>query len=741
MLSTRLCFIAGFFCLLVPSIHAADDTPTTEETMVVTASRTQESVRDIAGTVHVIQRRELVEQAAPGADLGDVLGRVVPGLGTSTQSRTNFSQTLRGRGIQVLIDGVPQNENRQISRLLDSINIQHIERIEVVSGAGAVYGADGTGGTINIITRDAASEPLHLQTVIGGSMSTESSDDGNLRLAQNISGRLDQVDYMIGISYEKRGNFYDADGVQIAPEPAQTSLNDTEQFDVLAKLGFQLGSQQRLQFSFQTYRDEQDTDYGPNYGGPGVPVLLGQPVENMAIEGLQLEDQPKTERTAFAANYSNGDLLGQVFNARAYYRTRKFRFFPFPLPLQGINPYGILVNHSTSEADVFGAQFTFDSLLNERNLLTWGLDYQNDQGEQYSTTYDPATFVASGGLVYAPEGTEYLYGPDVTNEQTAIFGRLKSTPNDRLNLRLGLRYENIETKIEEDVPFLEAVAFAHGLIPVATPLEGADLSYNELLIDAGVNYEFVENQHLFFSYSEGYELPDMARLLRSALSPNSLLVVSGAFPGGTVVGDAELEAVKVHHFELGWKGIWSRADLHAALFYNESGKTAVFNRDYTVSILDQDKRIYGGELNFGFQFNENLRWHNSFHLYKGDSKDTVSGEWLALSAAEVAPAKWISGLNYRLPDVLEVDLNLLHISDYDDAYNDDAGEAQIEGYTTVALTLGKPFSWGRVQLNVDNLFNEDYQTVYSQWAENIYGGISALPAQGRTVGLNLVLNY
>ncbi len=44
------------------------------------------------------------------------------------------------------------------SRQLDAINPFNIERIEVLSGASAVYGGDATGGVINIITKKSTSK-------------------------------------------------------------------------------------------------------------------------------------------------------------------------------------------------------------------------------------------------------------------------------------------------------------------------------------------------------------------------------------------------------------------------------------------------------------------------------------------------------------------------------------------------------------------------------------------------------
>src|SRR5690554_6413741 len=74
--------------------------------MVVVGSRTPTAISQIPGTGWVIESDDIQQQADSGADLKAALGRLVPGLDLAPQGRTNFGQNLRGRSVQVLIDGV-----------------------------------------------------------------------------------------------------------------------------------------------------------------------------------------------------------------------------------------------------------------------------------------------------------------------------------------------------------------------------------------------------------------------------------------------------------------------------------------------------------------------------------------------------------------------------------------------------------------------------------------------------------
>lgn len=117
-----------------------------EQQMVVIGSRAPTSISELPGTVWVIEREQLDQQTQAGVPL-EALGQLIPGLDIGSQGRTNNGQNLRGRSVLVMIDGVSLNSSRGISRQFDSIDPFNIERIEVMSGASAVYGGGATGGS------------------------------------------------------------------------------------------------------------------------------------------------------------------------------------------------------------------------------------------------------------------------------------------------------------------------------------------------------------------------------------------------------------------------------------------------------------------------------------------------------------------------------------------------------------------------------------------------------------------
>ena len=67
--------------------------------------------------------------------------------------------------------------------------------------------------------------------------------------------------------------------------------------------------------------------------------------------------------------------------------------------------------------------------------------------------------------------------------------------------------------------------------------------------------------------------------------------------------------------------------------------------------------------------------------------------------------------------------------------------ADIDGYTTVDLLSRWRLPVGELGVTISNLTNRDYQTVYSQWAQDTYGSLSGVPAKGQTLGLSYTLSY
>lgn len=144
--------VLAYFPGYAQSVKDSGNTKNIDDVVIV-ASRKPTKISDIPGTVWVVPKDKIELQAKNGVPIKEMLSILIPSLDIGPQGRTNYGQNMRGRSALVMIDGVSLNSIRAISRQLDAIDPFNIERIEVLSGASAIYGGNATGGIINIITK------------------------------------------------------------------------------------------------------------------------------------------------------------------------------------------------------------------------------------------------------------------------------------------------------------------------------------------------------------------------------------------------------------------------------------------------------------------------------------------------------------------------------------------------------------------------------------------------------------
>lgn len=126
--------------------------------LVVTATRTEQSVKEVPSAVQIISKKDLERKESK--TLKDALKNAVGvSIHNDFQGRSNVS--IRGsesRHVLILVDGKRMSGeigyNSANANDLDRIMTENVEKVEIIRGpAGALYGSDAIGGVINIITK------------------------------------------------------------------------------------------------------------------------------------------------------------------------------------------------------------------------------------------------------------------------------------------------------------------------------------------------------------------------------------------------------------------------------------------------------------------------------------------------------------------------------------------------------------------------------------------------------------
>ena len=139
---------------------AEEQKPVTyEETVIVTASRVEQTLINAPVTMSVIDAKVLA--SSPAQNYGDLL-RAVPGVNVSQMSARDINVTSRGAtsslstGQLALVDGrsIYQDFFGFVAWDFLPINFGEVKQIEVIRGpASAVWGANALYGVVNVITK------------------------------------------------------------------------------------------------------------------------------------------------------------------------------------------------------------------------------------------------------------------------------------------------------------------------------------------------------------------------------------------------------------------------------------------------------------------------------------------------------------------------------------------------------------------------------------------------------------
>jgi len=702
--------------LVTPSV------PVEMAQMEITASRTSSSLVSATRQSTVLEHEQLQELRQGSESLATVLAKAIPGMSDSSRTITEYGQTLRGRSMLVMVDGVPLNTNRDSSRNLANIDPALIERVEVIRGSSAIYGSGATGGIISITTRPAGGENRAETSLSATSPLTRLGSDGlGGQFQQYFAGSQGAVDYAFDFGTRHIGASYDAHGGRIAPEPSQGDLFDSNIYNIGGKLGLHIDENQRIQLAVSHYDARQDSDYATD---PSVAKLPAGSVPANAIKGLDLDEQNRIRNTLVNLEYENLDILGSRLSAQMYYRDYFTRFTPFDA--RAVATRGGNVDQIMQNSEVFGSRLTLRTPLGESGSteLVWGGDYNQERSDMPLDVFDPAVYDASGGLVFDKTG-KLTYMPPLRTRSAGAFAQLQHRFDEHWSVDGGLRYEYSTAEFDDFVPLSESTAAS----PVA--VKGGEVHYDALLSNLGIVYSPVLGQEIYASFSQGFQLPDVGIQLRNARR-------------GFDIGASNLEPVKTNNYELGWRGELGSNTLGTlALFYTTSklGDVQSFNNGL---ILTRTKeRIYGAEASADW-LSDDAVWGagGSATWMRGREKPDGKG-WQDMTGYRVPPLKLTAYVQYKptLEWSNRLQATFFDAKDYRLDGVDSFGRHQVSSYTTVDLVSQYQISADdKVSVGIQNLFNRDYYPLYSQLLRN-NNNTSHLPAPGTVLTASYTHNW
>lgn len=667
------------------------------EEVIMTASRKKENIKEVPSSVTIVGEKQIQSQLTVNSDITSILQYTVPSLGTSSGQTSNTGQTLRGRQVLVLIDGIPQSTPlRNGARDLRSIDPSVIERIEVIKGASSIYGNGADGGIINYITKRSRSDKNISGTSQIGFTGQPYGGTLGFRASQFLSGKHNKFDYALSLAYERTGYMKDADGVDLTPTYSPAKMDN---YNGMLKVGYHINDNQRIEASYIGYASKSDLNLGLKTGKYGITPSIGEG------RGLGLETTPQgTPRNHnYKLAYDNKNIFwGTSLNVNLYYQD--FR------TVYGYSDTFLNGGQSNVISQKKGIRINFDTQLwnaqNSQAEIIYGLDFLNDK------------------TVQKLEDGRY-WTPDMNMTNIAPFALIKIDLLKKLTIKGGLRYENMSVEAG-DFNTLSTLK-TDGTFTKSIFVTGGKLKYNALVGNIGVRYNIDPSINLFGSFSQAYSINELGRILRNATADT--------------INNLETKPIIVNNYEFGATGQisrWINYEITSYVSTSKLGATFIQSPDRSLTIQRAPEVVYGVE---GFLHFTPTKWINfggSYSWLEGITSVKDDGDYSTkINNSRISAPKVLAYVQVRPIQSLSVGLDMLHAFKQDRfapnaktglyAY----GEGMVPEYTVFNLKSSYDVnkSW-RLSLGIENLFNTVYQPSIAWWGARDSDFVNALGMRG-----------
>lgn len=709
------------------------------EDVVIVASRKPTKISEIPGTVWVVQKEKIQEQAKSGVPIKEMLSILIPSMDIGPQGRTNYGQNMRGRSALVMIDGVSLNSIRAISRQLDAIDPFNIERIEVLSGASSIYGGNATGGIINIITKTPSKKGISGETEVGVRTGFMGKDDHDFRAAQSIAGKGEKFFGRLGVAYQQNGGVYGADQKQLFTDITQTDLQYNQSIDILATGGYQFNNKHKITASIQYYNSKFNGDRSL-YLGENLSAFTKKDASLLGMrDGFSSDKNVGTERYMGTVAYTGNNILGgQDLYIQLATRGEKLGFYPFPGNVALADKKSAAYMSSSQQDTYYSGIKALLSKSWKGLNVTYGADIDFEKFEGTQSVYDITKTMSSGGLI---NQTQYSLGRYPTNHSQSYAGYVQAKYNiiPKLQLNAGVRYQHINVKMDDFVGSVQQTQIAMGYGKSASTIPGGESSYNVTLANAGLLYKINEQHQVWGTFSQGASLADPAKFY--GIGSYKLNPSNGNWDvvSSLNVKDQPLQAIKTNQFEVGYRINKGGLRAQVAGFLSNSDKTVSVDKNtFQILVNDLKLRNMGIEAEISYSMNNGVYFGASGLLIKSEVDN--KGEWQKQEIYNASPSKLVTYIGYNVKNWSFRFQSLQNFKQKDELKN------VVEGYNTSDLMVGYRFHFGKLNLGIQNLFNTDYQTIWSKRSQVLYSsyGIPELfnyKGRGRTFNLSYTFEF
>ena len=396
--------------------------------------------------------------------------------------------------VTILVDGKRSGRTGSGRRgEIENIAASMIEKIEVITNPSAKYDPDGVGGIINIVMKRGALDGFN------GNISAMQGDYNQQNLNGNVNYRTDQVNLFTSMNYRTGDKV--GDGVRQFQYTYSTKTDslfqNTSRTRTPNNLGFRIGG-----------------DYYPS-----TSQTIGYTLD--ISEHKELEQS----EIDYIINTLNPDIIGEMrmeSNDDGYHIDHVLSYEnKFDSKKQLLKGYASFAHEIDDVFETGGMedQYSVDKsstdskALEDNTNITMAIDYENEYGKKLGIeTGVKMTIRDFGkGLNYLNDEYDNAYKEDIY----AAYLVSKYDMTDRFGLKLGARFEQVETKANLTGPDShDSTNIITKLFDQAISQSPFDNPYTKIYPSAFLLYKLTEKQTIQFGYSKKVNRPN-----RRTLSP------------------------------------------------------------------------------------------------------------------------------------------------------------------------------------------------------------------------------
>jgi outer membrane receptor for ferrienterochelin and colicins len=443
--------------------------PIQTEQVVVTASRREQSLRDVPVSVSTVTSKMIADRLS--VTLDDAL-RYVPGVNmmsdqVNIRGSTGYSRGVGSR-VLILIDGLPYITGDTGEINWETFPMFQIDRIEVVKGAGsALYGSSALGGVINVITKEIGETPEIRFRLFSGIYDKPSYAGWNWYSAPRFntggffsySNRVGSFGYLISASRSVDDSY---------------RLTDVyHRWGIYSKLNYNFSRSQNLTFMTNLqWRKHGNFFWWQSLKEPTRPAdaqLNGEVNSargnvSLAYKNILSDQFFYSLKAIYFGNFWQDDSAGRVNNTSAAHFTQLEAQATYTTSSAHFLTFGLAANYDRVISDIFGSHpgvgaafYIQDELTLFQPLkLTAGIryDWQRVWKEIFASpaATSPSQFNPKIGLVFSPgpittlrasygEGFRYPSISELFTSVSTGVSQIKIVPNESLKPERSVSFE------------------------------------------------------------------------------------------------------------------------------------------------------------------------------------------------------------------------------------------------------------------------------------------------------------